>query len=346
LADIFVSYTKSDQDWAFWIGQELEKLGHVAHIHEWEVPAGGNIAAWMEESHDKADHILCVISEVYLTKPYSSWERLAAQWAAASERPNFALPVFVEDCKAPTMLAPFKRCNLFGLNENEARACLAAYLKQPVRPTAVPFPPEGKQETTELARSGSIPFPGSNKQRRSEAAAELRKYKLEYTVMWIGTIFLSSFVYFHFVFRIINKLNELQGPVAISFFISAIAMGTVCSMLGFKEPIQATFITTAPAPIICLLAYLGIGRALASFEVTPVVNLFLVAMFSILYGILASVGCLIGLRLRTLVEILISDTKAIKEAGPIVAARIATVGTTALGLLILLTAIIGVVIKQ
>ncbi len=29
VADIFVSYTSSDRDWAFWIGQELEKLGHL-----------------------------------------------------------------------------------------------------------------------------------------------------------------------------------------------------------------------------------------------------------------------------------------------------------------------------
>jgi uncharacterized protein (DUF433 family) len=28
VADIFVSYTSSDRDWAFWIGQELLKLGH------------------------------------------------------------------------------------------------------------------------------------------------------------------------------------------------------------------------------------------------------------------------------------------------------------------------------
>ena len=33
--------------------------------------AGGNIAAWMEDRHNNADHILCVISKVYLTKPFS-----------------------------------------------------------------------------------------------------------------------------------------------------------------------------------------------------------------------------------------------------------------------------------
>jgi hypothetical protein len=28
VADIFISYTSSDRDWAFWIGQQLEKPGH------------------------------------------------------------------------------------------------------------------------------------------------------------------------------------------------------------------------------------------------------------------------------------------------------------------------------
>jgi hypothetical protein len=29
MADIFVSYTNSDRDWPFWIGQELQALGRV-----------------------------------------------------------------------------------------------------------------------------------------------------------------------------------------------------------------------------------------------------------------------------------------------------------------------------
>ena len=89
MADIFVSYTSSDRDWAFWIGHELEALGHSAHIHEWEISAGGDIMKWMEERHQAADHILCVVSSVYLGQPYSSLERRAAQWAAVDKRPNF-----------------------------------------------------------------------------------------------------------------------------------------------------------------------------------------------------------------------------------------------------------------
>ncbi len=141
MAEIFVSYTSSDRDWAYWIGHELEALGHTPHIHEWEISGGGDIAAWMEERHDKADHILCVISEDYLKAPYSSWERRAAQWAAAKKRPNFALPVYIEKCEPPTLLAQFKRCDLAGLSEDEARTRLAAFLApaaKPARPMLFP----------------------------------------------------------------------------------------------------------------------------------------------------------------------------------------------------------------
>jgi hypothetical protein len=89
VADIFISYTSNDRGWAFWIGHELEAIGHVPHIHEWEISGGGDIMAWMEERHQAADHILCVISPIYLSKPYSSLERRAAQWAAAADRPGF-----------------------------------------------------------------------------------------------------------------------------------------------------------------------------------------------------------------------------------------------------------------
>jgi tetratricopeptide (TPR) repeat protein len=140
MADIFISYTSRDRDWAFWIGHELEALGHSAHIHDWEISGGGNIAAWMEERHHRADRVVCVISEAYLEKPYSKLERQGGQWAAATTRPNFMLPVFVEPCEAPTLLAPLKRCDLHGLSEEDARACLRAFLAPAVKPPPGPFP--------------------------------------------------------------------------------------------------------------------------------------------------------------------------------------------------------------
>ena len=80
MADIFISYTAADRDWAFWIAKELEALGHIPHVHEWEIERGGDIYAWMEQRHDTADHVLCVVSDDYLKAPYSTLERNAALW--------------------------------------------------------------------------------------------------------------------------------------------------------------------------------------------------------------------------------------------------------------------------
>jgi len=175
MADIFVSYTSNDRDWAFWIGQELVRLGHVPRIHEWEVSAGGDIAEWMDRTFHKADHVLLVISSAYLVGSYSNWERLAAQWAATSTKPNFAFPVFVENCNAPVLLAALKRCNLFDLSEDRARATLAAYLAPATRPSEdVRFPgPTTQSLSTPQPRSA---FPAelergeSNKRTSSETS--------------------------------------------------------------------------------------------------------------------------------------------------------------------------------
>jgi tetratricopeptide (TPR) repeat protein len=159
VADIFVSYTSSDRDWAFWIGDELEKLGHMPRIHEWEISAGGDIVKWMDERLQNADFVLCVVSAVYLKKDYSGWERRAAQWAAAGSRPNFALPVLIEECEVPTLLGHIKRCDLFGIGEEEARARLAKYLTPAIKPTAsIHFPGQVRQAA--LAGRDDVPFPG------------------------------------------------------------------------------------------------------------------------------------------------------------------------------------------
>jgi hypothetical protein len=56
VADIFVSFTKSDQQWAHWIAQELTELHHEPHVHDWELGPGEDVVGWMERRHDQADY--------------------------------------------------------------------------------------------------------------------------------------------------------------------------------------------------------------------------------------------------------------------------------------------------
>ena len=140
MADIFISYTSSDRDWAFWIAKELEALAHTPRVHEWEIKGGDDIYAWMQERHDAANHVLCVVSDDYLTAPYSTLERNAALWQAAKDRPGFVLFVAVKPCKLPTLTDHIRRCELFGMPEEAARVRFREFMTRRTLPEAVAFP--------------------------------------------------------------------------------------------------------------------------------------------------------------------------------------------------------------
>jgi tetratricopeptide (TPR) repeat protein len=140
MAGIFMSYTSSDREWAMWIATELKALGHVPFVHEWEIESGGDIYAWMEARHDAADHVLCVVSDDYLRAPYSTLERNAAAWKAATSRPGFVLMVLVKPCRLPTLSDHMRRCELFGLPEAGARQRLRDFMAERAAPTHSAFP--------------------------------------------------------------------------------------------------------------------------------------------------------------------------------------------------------------
>jgi tetratricopeptide (TPR) repeat protein len=140
VADIFVSYTSSDREWAFWIAKELEALGHSPHVHEWEIKGGDDIYAWMEQRHDAADQVLCVVSDEYLKAPYSTLERNAAIWQAAGKRPGFVLFVAVKPCRLPTLADHIRRCELFGIPEDAARLRFREFMQKREAPATAAFP--------------------------------------------------------------------------------------------------------------------------------------------------------------------------------------------------------------
>jgi tetratricopeptide (TPR) repeat protein len=113
----------------------------VAHpIHEWEIKSGDDIYAWMERRHDAADHVLCVISDEYLRAPYSTLERNAALWQAASKRPGFVLLVAVKACRLPTLSDHIRRCELHGLPDEAARLRFREFMAKCTAPEAIAFP--------------------------------------------------------------------------------------------------------------------------------------------------------------------------------------------------------------
>jgi hypothetical protein len=130
VADILIIYTSTDQEWAFWIGRELKRLGHEPHIDALELAFGGDIEAWTEEAFFRANHIVCVVSAALLAESYSSLARRVIQRATGDTRQDLILPVFVERCESLAQFSNAVPCNLTDLSEFEASGRIERYLAQ------------------------------------------------------------------------------------------------------------------------------------------------------------------------------------------------------------------------
>ena len=58
MADIFISYTSSDREWAYWLAKKLEALGHTPRIHEYAAYGRAPPAPW-QASTPSPDRCLC-----------------------------------------------------------------------------------------------------------------------------------------------------------------------------------------------------------------------------------------------------------------------------------------------
>ena len=84
-------------------------------------PAAISRSGWRSASKRRIT-FLCVVSAVYLTRTIQAGSDVRRNGPPQDKRPNFTLPVFIEDCEAPSRLAHIKRCELLDLAKRSAGA--------------------------------------------------------------------------------------------------------------------------------------------------------------------------------------------------------------------------------
>jgi hypothetical protein len=151
--DFFISYTSADGRWAEWIAWELEAAGYSVYIQEWDFVPGTNWMDMMTRGIERSTRTVAVLSNAYLT---SVWGK--KEWQAALRRDpegikGKVIPVRVEDCDRPELLATVVSVDLFDMPEDETSGRLLAAVKAALggrkKPTARPaFPPSAEDSTT------------------------------------------------------------------------------------------------------------------------------------------------------------------------------------------------------
>jgi hypothetical protein len=152
--DFFVSYTKTDQEWAEWIAWILEENDYRVLIQAWDIVPGANWIHDMDAGTRKADRTMAVLSDAYLKSEYGMAESLAA-WArdpTGSDRKLLVARIAPTDRKG--LLAGVVDVDLFGLAEADARVVVLDMAESAVKgrrkpPVAPRFPGADRAVTTE-----------------------------------------------------------------------------------------------------------------------------------------------------------------------------------------------------
>jgi signal recognition particle receptor subunit beta len=149
--DFFISYTAVDRAWAEWIAWELEEAGYQVLVQAWDFVPGSHWTTQMREGIVGAQRTVAIISPHYLTSVYGQAEWEATYRADPKGFTRKLIPVRVEDCPRPDLLAGVVSFDLFGYSPETARDRLLGKISEALagraKPATAPAFPGGRAAT-------------------------------------------------------------------------------------------------------------------------------------------------------------------------------------------------------
>ena len=156
--DFFISYTGVNRAWAEWIAVQLEATGYSTVLQAFDFRPGSDFVHQMHEATSTADRTVAVLSPAYFASAFSEAEWRAAFAKDPSGEQGLLVPVRVQECRPPGLLATRVYVDLVNDDEPTCRRLLLdAVSRDRMRPTMASFPGSAKKS----ASHSSARFPGA-----------------------------------------------------------------------------------------------------------------------------------------------------------------------------------------
>jgi tetratricopeptide (TPR) repeat protein len=139
--DFFISYTQVNRSWAEWIAVQLEAAGYTTLLQAWDFRPGSDFLHQMQQATTTAGRTIAVLSPAYFGSKFSEAEWRAAFAKDPTGELALLVPVRVQPCEPPGLLASRVYIDLVDTDEAAAkRLLLAGVGESGARPTSAPFP--------------------------------------------------------------------------------------------------------------------------------------------------------------------------------------------------------------
>jgi tetratricopeptide (TPR) repeat protein len=139
--DFFISYTQVNRLWAEWIAVQLEAAGYTTVLQAWDFRPGSDFLHQMQQATLTAGRTIAVLSPAYLGSQFGEAEWRAAFVKDPTGEQGLLVPVRVQECQPPGLLASRVYVDLVDTDEDTAKQRLLDGVGEAgARPTTAPFP--------------------------------------------------------------------------------------------------------------------------------------------------------------------------------------------------------------
>ena len=132
--DFFISRNGADRAWAEWIAWELEEAGYTTVLQDWDFRPGQNFVLKMQGAATNCKRTIAVLSPDFLAAEFTQPEWMAAFRQDPKGDKGLLIPIRVQECEPPGLLASLAYIDVFGLEEEEA----LQRLLRPFSPSPLP----------------------------------------------------------------------------------------------------------------------------------------------------------------------------------------------------------------
>jgi tetratricopeptide (TPR) repeat protein len=139
--DFFISYTQANRPWAKWIAVQLEAAGYTTVLQAWDFRPGGDFLHRMQQATTSSGRTIAVLSPAYFGSQFGEAEWRAAFVKDPTGEAGLLVPVRVQPCQPPGLLASRVYVDLVDADEATAKRLLLDGVGElGARPTTAPFP--------------------------------------------------------------------------------------------------------------------------------------------------------------------------------------------------------------